>query len=264
MTAFAIADGTRIGYDSWGSGPDLVFLHAAIADRSMWMPQIDFLADRYRCTTCDLRGFGDTSIGAQAYSRRDDVAAVMDAVGAESATLIGCSVGAGVALDFAIERPDRVDGLVLVGVSPAGFQHDDAIVQDIEDQVDAAIAAGDREEAARLEVRLWVDGPRRDEGAAPQWLRDKVTQWCLAMYEVDDWGDSIQLDPPAMARLHDVRSPTLVIVGSEDTDEILAGCRATSDGVGGAELVELAGAAHLPSLEVGDGFNQVLDGFLAP
>lgn len=263
MRGLADAVGTRIRYDSWGDGPDLIFLHAAIADRSMWEPQIGFLADRYRCTATDLRGFGDTPIGEQAYSRRDDLAAVMDAVGVDSATLIGCSVGAGIALDFAIERPDRVDGLVLVGVSPAGFHHDDAIVQTIEDQVDEAIAAGAHDEAARLEVRLWVDGPRRDEGAAPQWLRDKVTQWCLAMYAVDDWGDSLQLGPPAASRLHEVQLPTLVIVGREDTEEILAGSRATARGIDSAELVELPGAAHLPNLEVGDRFNAALSAFLA-
>ena len=113
-----------------------------------------------------------------------------------------------------------------------------------------------------MEARIWVDGPRRPEGAAPQWLRDQVVEWSLAINSVSDWGDSIQLDPLAMYRLHEVQVPTLVLVGQEDPQLILDGCRATAAGIAGAQLVELPGAAHLPNLEVPDTFNAALARFL--
>jgi len=259
MTEFAEAVGTRIGYDSVGEGPDLIFLHAGIADRTMWTPQVEAFSDRFRVTTPDARGFGDTLIGAEPFSRRDDLAAVMDAVGATSASLVGCSIGAGFALDFAIERPERVDKLVLVGVTPNGFGGaDDALLEEMWPQVDAAIAAGEFEKAGRIEARLWVDGPRRDEGAAPSWLRDKVVEWSIPINQVKDWGESGQLDPVAMERLGDVTAPTLLIVGTEDAEVILAGCQATAAGIADARLVELPGTAHLPNLEVAEAFNAAL------
>jgi len=264
VTQYADAVGTRIAYDTVGQGQDLVFLHAGIANRSMWQVQLDAFADRFRCTTFDSRGFGDSAIGQKPYSRRDDLAAVLDAVGADSATLIGCSIGAQLALDFAIEFPARVDRLVLVGVTPAGFDgEDDSMLVEMWPVADAAIKAGDFETAGRIEARLWVDGPRRGEGSAPAWIRDKVVEWSIPINQVKDWGDSRQLEPLAMQRLDEVTAETLVIVGAEDAEVVLAGCRATAAGIRNSQLAELAGTAHLPNMEVPDAFNRVLAGFLA-
>jgi pimeloyl-ACP methyl ester carboxylesterase len=229
----------------------------------MWAPQLAEFSSEFRCTTPDIRGFGETEVGAEPFSRRDDLAAVMDSVGADVATLIGCSVGAGFALDFAIERPDRVSRLILVGVTPAGFDHeDDAEMAEIFQAVDKAIDSGDLEQAGRLEARLWVDGLRRPDGSAPGWLIDRVVEWTVPINKVEEWGDSIQLDPLAMRRLDEVMAPTLVVVGSEDAEVIKEGCRATAEGIPGAELVELAGTAHLPNLEVAPEFNAVVRSFL--
>ncbi len=229
----------------------------------MWKPQVAAFRDRFRCTTPDARGFGDTPIGTEPFSRRDDLAAVLDAVGATAASIVGCSIGAGFALDFAIERPERVEKLVLAGVTPVGFDYpDDPLLEETWAGVEAAVSRGDFEEAGRLEARAWVDGPGRPEGSAPQWLRDKVVTWSVPINRVEDWGDSRQLDPPAMERLGEVAVPTLVIVGTEDAEVVIAGCRATARGIAGAELVELEGTAHLPNLEVTDAFNGALAAFL--
>lgn len=263
MTSYAAAAGTRIGYDTHGTGPDVIFLHAGIADRSMWQPQVDAFGDRFRCTTPDNRGFGDTPVGDEPFSRRDDLASVLDAVGAPTATVVGCSIGAGFALDFAIERPERVDKLILVGVTPAGFDHeDDALLVETWRDVDAAIERGDFEEAGRLEARAWIDGPRRPAGSAASWLRDRVVEWSIPINQVEDWGDSLQLDPPAMQRMGAVTMPTLVMVGTEDADVIIAGCRATAQGIPGAEYVEIGGAAHFPNLASPDEFNAAVLSFL--
>lgn len=267
MTSYADAVGTRIAYDVAGAGPNLILLHAGIAHRTMWRPQVEASSDRFRCTTPDIRGFGDTPIGAEAFSRHDDLAAVMDVVGAASASIVGCSIGAGLALDFAIERPERVDKLILVGVTPAGFEHeDDAFLKETWGDVDAAIECGHYEGAGSMEARAWVDGPRRPEGSAPQWLRDKVVEWLLPINRIDDWGHSHQLNPPAMHRLGEVAAPTLGIVGTEDAEVVIAGCRTTAAGIADAGLVELTGTAHLPNLEVTDKFNaavaSILDRFV--
>jgi pimeloyl-ACP methyl ester carboxylesterase len=263
MTRFADAAGTRIAYDIVGEGPDLVFLHAGIADRTMWEPQVGFFSGRFRCTVLDNRGFGESAIGNEPFSRRDDLAAVLAAIDADTATVIGCSIGAGFALDFAIERPERVEKLILSGVAPHGFEHPlDPAVVEIEAQVEAAIESGALTEAGRLEARLWVDGLSRPEGSAPEWLRQKVIEWSIPINSVTDWGDSKRLEPFAMHRLDEVWAPTLVIVGAEDEEFTRAASRATAEGIAGAQLVQLSGTAHLPNLEVPDAFNDALDRFL--
>ena len=263
MTWHVNVAGTRLAYDVVGDGPAIVWLHAGIADRSMWEPQVLAFSDRYTCITPDIRGFGDTPVGDVPFSRRDDLAAVLDAVGAETATLVGCSIGAGFALDFAIERPERVDKLVLVGVTPAGFEHDDdqALVDGWQ-AMEKLIESGDLEAAGRIEAKLWVDGPRRPEGSAPEWLREKVVEWSIPINSVTDWGQSILLDPLAMERLDEVQALTLVVVGLEDAEVVIEGCRATAAGIAGARLAVLDGTAHLPSLEVPELFNATLEDFL--
>lgn len=263
MTDFADATGTRIAFDSEGQGPDVVFLHAGIADRTMWAPQVEALSGRFRCTTVDLRGFGESALGDEPFSRRDDLAAVLDAVGAESASLVGCSIGAGFALDFAIERPERVDKLVLVGVTPAGWDgDDDPALANMWPVVDAAIERGDLEEAGKLEARMWVDGPHRGPDDTRAWLRDKVVEWSVPINSVTDWGESLQLDPLAWLRLDEVRAPTLVVVGDQDYGVVLAGSRDTAAGIDGARLEAIADAAHLPNLEHPAEFNRLLGEFL--
>jgi 3-oxoadipate enol-lactonase len=256
------AIGTTITYDTAGEGPDVVFLHAGIADRTMWEPQIDAFSNRYRCTMPDLRGFGETPVGDKPFSRRDDLGTVLDAIGAQTTTLVGCSIGAGIVLDFAIEQPERVEKLVLVGVTPSGFDFDDSVMSSYNERISDAMAHGDLAEAGRIETRLWVDGPRRDADAAPSDLRAKVHKWSLAINSVTDWGESSQLNPPAMERLDQVAAQTRVIVGAEDVDLVLAGCLAAANGIRGAHLVELAGTAHLPNLEVPRDFNSAVAGFL--
>ncbi len=112
-------------------------------------------------------------------------------------------------------------------------------------------------------MRAWVDGPRRAEGSAPDWLREKARKWILPTYKVDGWGLSRLLGPPAIERLDEVRAPTLVIVGTEDADAIIAGCEATAAGIPDATLVRIDGSAHLPNLEAAEQFNNAVARFLS-
>ncbi len=261
-TQWAVAEGTELAFDVAGEGPPLTFLHAGIADRTMWEPQVAAFADRHQCVAYDLRGFGESAIGTVGFSRRDDLSAVLDAVGVKVSDIVGCSIGAGMALDFAIERPERVHRLVLVGVTPAGFDVPDPVLGQFMSAVDDAEKKGNFDDAASLEVRVWVDGPRRAEGSAPEWLREKARKWILPTYKVEGWSLARLLAPPAMERLGEVRAPTLVIVGTEDHDTIIAGCEATAAGIPDATLVRIEGSAHLPNLEATEQFNDALAHFL--
>jgi pimeloyl-ACP methyl ester carboxylesterase len=210
----------------------------------------------------DLRGFGESAMGEVPFSRRDDVASVLNAAGVASSHLVGCSIGAGIALDFAIEHPERVHRLVLAGVAPVGFDVPDPGLDALLGSAREAHERGDFAAAADFEVRAWVDGPGRQEGSAPEWLRDKVRSWILPTYAVSGWSMSLPLDPPAFERLGEVTAPTLVIVGTEDADVIRAGCEATATRVPDARLVTIEGSAHLPNLEAPDLFTAALAEFL--
>lgn len=237
-----------LAFDVAGSGPAVLLFHEGIGDRSTWAPQWRSLSERFMAVRFDARGFGDSADPSGAYSLHSDAAEVLDAAGIERAALVGCSMGGGAALDLTLEEPDRVTALVTVGSTPSGWEHSAEIVDQWE-QVEAAFERDGTGAANELELRMWVDGVGRPEPADPR-VRAQVGALNAALLDRQQAFavEPGELDPPAIGRLNEVEVPVLVVFGSYDQPSVIAGTRALAQGTG-AELVEIAGAAHLPSLE---------------
>jgi pimeloyl-ACP methyl ester carboxylesterase len=260
----AFVNGAEIHYEIQGVGDPLVLVHAGIADRRMWDPQLEAFAERYRVIRYDLRGFGETAPVAGPYSHHDDLRALLDHLGVERASFVGCSMGGGVALDFALENPEATAALVLVCSAVGGFEPDLEPPREWDELVEAD-AAGDLERVSELEVRIWVDGPRRDPEAVDPAVRDLVREMngIALRNEAAGLGEEVPLDPPAAERLHEVRCPTLVVVG--ELDQPFAALRADllTVGVPGARKVTMRGTAHLPNMERSGEFNSLVLEFLS-
>jgi pimeloyl-ACP methyl ester carboxylesterase len=117
------ANGLEIGYDVVGDGPPLVTLHGATTRRGSHLePHIDRLAGSFRLYLPDARGHGttrwDAANGVTNTQLVADLLAFADAMHLDTFHLLGFSMGAMTALQFATERPERLLTLVLVGVSP--------------------------------------------------------------------------------------------------------------------------------------------------
>ena len=166
MTQFAEIDGARIAYDVGGAGPALVLIHAGVTTRGMWDDVIPLLEGDHTVIRFDMRGFGETLESDQLEWRADrDVLAVMNAAGAERASLVGVSMGGGAALDTALTNPERVDAVVAVNPGVAGFQseHGDWETKKWK-QMYALWDEGRKDEVARLEMEIWLAGPSVAEG----------------------------------------------------------------------------------------------------
>lgn len=255
-------NGARIHYERSGSGFPLLFIHAGIADSRMWEPQANAWAARFEMIRPDLRGFGGSELPPMPYSMRVDLIALLDHLGVERAHVIGCSMGGTVAIDLALEHPERVKRLVLIasGVSGSDLGRADAALFK---EVEAADKAGDMDALNRAEVRLWVDGPRRPEGSAPATVRNLVldmngrslqSKWAAAEHQ--------SLEPPAIGRLGEIKAPTLVIVGDQDLPHASANAEVITSKVPGARRATIKDAAHLPSLERPQDFNRLVLEFL--
>src|SRR6478609_4934957 len=115
--------GNDLCYVDNGHGRAIVFVHGLMSSSQTWTAQLERLADRYRVIAPDLFGHGesakptgDYSLSAHAASLRD----LFDAIDIERATLVGHSLGGGIALQMAYLFPDRVDALVLVSSGGLG------------------------------------------------------------------------------------------------------------------------------------------------
>lgn len=115
--------GYELSYVDVGQGPAVVFVHGLMSSHRTWGTQLERLARRHRVVAPDLFGHGDSdkpvgdySLGAHAATLRD----LFDALDIRSATLVGHSLGGGIAMQFAYLFPDRVNGVVLVSSGGLG------------------------------------------------------------------------------------------------------------------------------------------------
>ena len=255
-------NGAQIHYRRDGSGLPILFIHAGIADSRMWEPQVPALSPDFELIRPDLRGYGDSELPRVKYAMRDDLVGLMDELRLDRFHLVGCSMGGSVAIDLAIEHPERVGRLVLVGAGVGGADMG-ASDRPLFADADAAWEKRDLEALNRAEVRLWVDGPRRAEGAAPAAVRELVLDMNGRAMQSDFEAAPHQgLEPPAIGRLEEIKAPTLIIAGDEDLPHILATADLLSARIAGARKVVIHDAAHLPNLEHPDEFNRLLLDFL--
>jgi 2-hydroxy-6-oxonona-2,4-dienedioate hydrolase len=256
--------GARLRYEVGGTGEPLVLIHAGIADCRMWDRHVEAFARRCRTVRYDMRGFGRTVVEERVpYSHHEDLRDLLDILGAGPALLVGCSVGAMTAIDFALEFPGRTRALVLVGPTVGGFEPDVDPPEEL-DELIAAEEAGDYEQLAELEVRMWVDGPYRDPAGVNPAVRDLVRDMDLIALknEASGVGDERQPETPAVERLAEIRVPTLVIVGDLDQPETVASANLLEERLPNARKVVMPGTAHLPNMERPEDFNRIVLGFL--
>ena len=251
-------NGARIYYEADGAGDPVVMVHAGVATLRMWDDQVAALRDSYRVIRYDTRGFGRTETDAVEFSNRADIAALLDHLGEGSAHVVGLSRGGQIALDYAIEYPDRVRSLVVAAGGVGGYDAGDE-APDGWEQVEAWTAAHDWTRVAEWETAYWADGPGQPPDRVDPAIRAKVHEWILTTYEAEkEEGQPQPLDPPAAERLGDLRAPLLVMLGTLDDPGTSASMRHLAQTVPGARLEVFDGSAHMLNLEQPERFNALL------
>jgi pimeloyl-ACP methyl ester carboxylesterase len=251
--------------DVEGEGPPVVLLHAGIADSRMWEPQLRSFPKSHTVIRLDLPGFGNSPIETNPISYRGSVGEALDAAGVERAAVVGTSLGGMVALDFALDSPERVSALVLVGAGIDDHDYSEEM-QTFDAEEEAAVARGDLDAAVTANLDFWVAGPRRKLDEVDAKIRELVADMQLQAFRQSKGHDGLRadrLDPPASQRLGDVNMPALVVTGDEDVEDIrMMGDRLARD-IPDAERATIAGAAHLPNLERPNEFDRIVLDFLA-
>jgi pimeloyl-ACP methyl ester carboxylesterase len=235
---------------------NVLLLHAGIADRRMWAPQVEALAAAgHDVTAPDLPGYGETPLEPGTIAYVDHAAALLDG----PAAVVGASFGGSVALELALARPELVARLALVGSSIRGWTWSEAAESGFAEE-EALLEAGDLAGAARQQADMWL-GP----DASPP-VRELTEAMTLRTYELqlplDGQVSGSWPEPRALERLGEIAAPTLVVVGAEDAADIREAAARLAAEIPQARLETVAGAGHLPSLERPDEVNRLLVDFL--
>jgi 3-oxoadipate enol-lactonase len=190
---------------------------------------------------------------------------VLERLGTRPVALVAASYGGGVALQVAVARPDLVAALVLADAALPGHAWSDEVKASWVEE-EAALERGDLDAAVEVNLRIWVDGRRRPPGAVDPRMRERVGEMQRRAFQlqvpIGDQADEEALAPDVAARLGEIRAPTLVVVGEEDVTDFHDIAERLAREIPNSLHTPIAAAAHLPSLERPDVFNDLALGFL--
>jgi pimeloyl-ACP methyl ester carboxylesterase len=256
-TGFVSVNGGRLWYETAGEGVPVVLLHGGLWDSRMWDDQFEPLAERCRVVRYDLRGYGRSDRPEAEFSHTEDLARLMSKLKIPSAALVGLSMGGSIAIDFALEHPDRVSALVLAAPGLGGYEFS-ATLERRFGPAETALNKGDIQRAAELELEIWAP-VRKDTGPD---LRIKEIAMDNAHQVALDPKLQRRLDPPAIDRLGEISVPTLVISGDQDVPDMGKIADLIVDRIPGALRAVMQGADHVVNMRRPADFTARLLGFL--
>lgn len=264
-SGFAQINRAQIYYETAGEGISLVMIHAGVADCRQWNNEFAYFSRSYRVLRYDMRGYGKSAPVDGEFNHMEDLISLLDSLEIhEPMILMGCSMGGGIAMDFALTQPARARALIMVGSAPTGLELDVPRSNKF-DEAEKAFEAGDLDLTAEIETQIWFDGTGRTPQQVNQEMRTllyEMDRQALA-YEVMQLGKRLPNAPiPAAQRLSELHVPILVIVGAQDTSYILAAADYMAENVPSSQKVVIEDAAHLPNMDHPDEFRKIAQAFL--
>lgn len=256
-------NGLEMYYELEGSGPTVVLIGGLSQDHLGWAFQVPALAAAgYQVLSFDNRDAGQTAQSSAPYTILqfvDDTVGLMQAAGIGAAHIVGLSMGGMIAQEIAIRHPERVTSLALVATGAAMEPENARIIRAWKaarphcDDLDFVMMLSSwlfthrffqQVEAVQGFLQLVSSNPFPQSAAGFQRQCDAV------------------LAHDTRDRLSQIRVPTQVIVGAEDTLTPLRYSEALAVAIPGAKLTVVPDASHVLTIERADAFNRVLLEFL--
>ncbi len=272
---FAEVENSKLYYEMAGEGHPLLLVHPMLTSHQYWDDQFGEFAEQYRVIRYDVRGFGQSQISKEAFSDTQDIVQLLDFLGIEKTYILGLSMGGEIAMQFVLEHPERVDGLVISGVGLEGYEYSVEGTQEFEpkwmaffERIQNHDFAGAREQF----MELAVDSPA---GRADEKVRERARALMLdytfphffppdkvvAAAEASS-AESQEAHVPTIQRLKEIQVPTLVMAGGYEAKDIQNIVDVLVRDIPHAQQAVIPKAGHFVSLEKPTEFNRVVLNFL--
>lgn len=242
-------DGVSIYYEQRGAGPSVLLSHGYSASARMWQGQLEALSDSYHLIAWDMRGHdrSDSPDDQSLYSHEAsvaDMAAVLDACGANRATIAGLSLGGFMSLAFYLAHPGRTEALMLFDTGP-GYKKDEGRAE--WNRIAEGVAT------AYEKNGLAAAGPSPEVRVAHHRSAQGLAHAARGMLA--------QKDARVIESLPKIAVPTLVLVGENDT-QFRPSTDYMSAKIPGAQKVILEQAGHAANIDQPGAFNATVRTFL--
>lgn len=261
-SGFAEVNGTRLYYETAGSGFPLVLIHGGLMDRRMWDGQIEPFGRDYRVIRYDVRGYDRSDKPRGRFSHIEDLYQLLKFLKVDKAHILGLSMGGQIAIDFALDHPGMTASLIPVASAMSGFPYRNA--EKMESKYEAIFAAA-REGQMDLAVERTLQLPFFVPVKSDPSIREKMKimikanfmSWASSQAQYADWPE-----PSAYERIGRLRAPTLILVGDHDVSDIQAVADRLAAAVPGAKKVVIRDAGHHLNMENPEAFNRAVLEFL--
>ncbi len=245
-----------------GNGPDLLLIHGWGMNEAVWHDLAAILATDYRVTLVDLPGHGQSPYDPTRPSLADWARQVLE-VAPDSAAWIGWSLGGSLALEAALQAPERIRTLTLVTTTPrfvrgADWRH--AMPLETLEQFHADLT---RDPRATLDRFLALEVSGGDEARSVlRLLRARLAEKPAADPAALDIGLDLLRDTDLRGRLPGLAMPSLWLYGQRDALVPRRSAQAVAELLPSADIEVIRGAAHAPFLSHPDQAMQQLRAFL--
>jgi pimeloyl-ACP methyl ester carboxylesterase len=271
----AKVDSIELYYEEHGSGDPLLLIMGLAADSVAWMFQLPEFSKHYRTIIFDNRGVGRSSKPAGPYTisqMAEDTAGLLEHLKIERTHVVGVSMGGMIAQELVLRHPERVRGLVLACTYP----EPDA---EIERQREFSLAqfGGTITESGEMRVDLKALDPVAffqhllPTVFNPEFIQTELPKLMQVFAGALQYGFSMEavlgqvaavMGHKATDRLHQIKSPTLVITGDADRLVPPGNSEVLAKNIPNAKLVKIAGGSHGFNFETPDLFNRAVLEFL--
>ena len=258
-------NGVNLYYEVAGKGRAIVLLHGSNNSSQSWVNQIPVLSPQYQVIALDYRGNGKSAAPSKEdeYSIKifaNDVFTLLKRLKVEKCCPVGHSLGGFVALQFALEHPDMLAGLVLVDTSSGRFTRPPGYAE-LRQELDGLARSRGMEAVFEFNIannplmrQRLLGHPEQREAMRQRMLMTSVDGYIYVEKAINKW-------PPVTTRLAAIKVPTLIFRGEDDLAFVEA-VQTLQKGIAAAELVTVKGAGHSPHEETPAVFNETLLKFL--
>lgn len=254
-------DGGKLFYEIAGEGEYIVLLHDGIVHHEIWDEQFPVLAKKYRVVRYDRRGYGKSFNPQAPFSHIDDLNQLFIQLKIDKAIVFGMSAGGGIAIDFTLKYPEKVNALVLVGAVVSGYGYSthfltrggniNSLSEYFEPQKfiryfgweDPYEVYPENIKAKEKVLRLLEANPVNMNGALTNLAKPP--------------------ERPAVKYLNEIKVPVLVLVGEHDIPDVHAHSGVIQAGIPDAKREIIFKAGHLIPLEQPEAFNTSVLNFLS-
>jgi len=250
-------NGRNLCVKTFGTGEPLIFLHSSLLTSEMWDNQIEYFSEKHLVIAYDFCGHGKSELPKGAYSEYDDLKAIIDKKNLTKVTIIGCSYGGSVALDFVLKYPENVSKLILISPAVNGYKYPLRLTfESIRNFRNVQKIGIEKSVELFLKNKYWdYFIPENRETFKKLFIANRK-------FYHGNYSKKYILKPNAIKRLSEINKDVLLIIGDNDSVFNKNVSIKLKENINNMKYCEIKECGHLPSIEKNEDVNRIIEEIL--